>query len=795
MNSGMSRSVACLALGLTLAGRLPAEVNVTTYHNDVARSGQNIRETRLTPANVNSTDFGRLFSVPLDGFTYAQPLYVSAVSLAGGTHNVLYVATEHDSVYAIDADVGTVYAQASLVATGGRSVIGTPDLNCGDLVPEIGISGTPVIDAAAGILYVVAKSKVNGGFVQQLHALSVATLKEALNGPVTIHATATGTGYDAVDGVINFNPKSQNQRAALLLDNGHVVIGWSSHCDDDPWHGWIMSYSAKTLAQEAVFNSSPNGNRGGVWMSGGGPASDGAGNIFFATGNGSWNGTSDFSDSVVKLGPPANGRFPILDYFTPYDQGMLASNDMDLGSGGALLLPTLASGGQLLAQQGKQGTMYLLDRTDLGKYCIKHSPPCSGGDPQIVQEIVGASPGIWGSPAYWNGFLYLTGANDSIKAYTFNAGNSGRISVTPSSKSAQVFAFPAPTPAISADGGNNGILWALDGSADDSQCDAGAHCLGLYAYDATNLAKLLYSSGQAANHRDSPGPPVKFQTPIIVNGKVYVAAQSAVSAYGLLADALPVAARPSLSPAPGSYLGTQGVTLRGTTPGAVIYYTINGTTPTAGSSRYSGPLQVSSTTTIRAIAAAEGYFTSSEVVGTYFLNLPASLNLSAMANVVATVDNGSGASNGGLDGVGYAYSAALLGTSIDWAGSTFILGAAGVPDAISDTVIELPAGKHPTLRLLGAGVDGNQPHQTFVVTYSDGTTTTITQSISDWWTPQHYAGESQVLNMPYKIVPSGGVQNGAVSLYGYSFPINGTKTLKSLTLPKNRHVVILALDL
>jgi hypothetical protein len=354
--------------------------------------------------------------------------------------------TENDSVYAIDADTGTLYVHASLIPAGGSPINSYSDLGCGDLVTaQVGITGTPVIDPMTGTLFVVASSKVNGTFFQYLHALDVTTLADKFNGPANIQASVPGNGYDSVGGSVVFSPLHQNQRAALLLENGHVVIGWSSHCDIDPWHGWVMSYSAGTLAQEAAFNTSPDDGHGGVWMSGGGPAVDANGNIYFATGNGLWNGSPDYGDSIVKLGPPANHSFPVLDYFTPYDQVTLNNDDLDISSGGLVLLPPLPSGQQLLAQQGKVGTIYLLNINNLGKYCLQLAPPCNGGDSQIVQELAAASSGIWGSPAYWNGYLYWTGANDSINAYSFNANNSGLISTSPTSHSAQVFAFSAPT--------------------------------------------------------------------------------------------------------------------------------------------------------------------------------------------------------------------------------------------------------------------------------------------------------------------------------------------------------------
>jgi hypothetical protein len=539
MFSSLGRRAFVALLTVACLSSVRAQVSVTTDHNDLARTGQNTRETILTPANVNSSQFGKLFAVSVDGLVYAQPLYLWAVNIAGGTHNVLYIATEHDSIYAIDADSGTVYAQASLIPSGGSTVSSSSDLGCTDLTPEVGITGTPVIDPATATLYVVAKSKVNGTIVQYLHALSVTTLAEKFGGPVQIRASVAGHGADSSGGVVSFNAKQHNQRAALLLTNGHVLIAWSSHCDYSPWHGWLISYNASTLAQEAVFNAAPNDDGGGVWMSGAAPAADASGNIYFATGNGPWDGSSDFGDSIVKLGPPANGSFQVLDYFTPYDQAGLDTFDIDVASGGLVLLPPLASGRQLLAQQGKAGTIVLLDTGNLGKYCRNLTPACTQSDPQIVQELQGASPGIWGAPAYWNGNLYWTGSNDSIHAYSFNAGNSGLISTTPTSHSARIFAYSAPTPTVSSNGNTNGILWALDGSAPDSSCNNAASCLSLYAYDATNLASVLYNSTQAANNRDSPGSAVKFQKPVVANGKVYVGAVGAVTAYGLLPNSLP----------------------------------------------------------------------------------------------------------------------------------------------------------------------------------------------------------------------------------------------------------------
>lgn len=716
-----SMSLTCIAL---FTAPLQAQVNVTTYHNDISRTGANTQETILTPANVNSTTFGKLFSVAVDGAVYSQPLYLSNVAIGGGTHNVVYVATEHDSVYAIDADIGTVYWQVSVLPAGGTPVNSLGDIGCGDLVPEIGVTGTPVIDPSTGTLYLVAKSKVNGSVVQYLHALDVMTAAEKFGGPVRIQANGPGSASDGNGSTVSFSALTQNQRPGLLLENGHVVIGWSSHCDQSPWHGWVISYSASTLVQEAAYNPSANGYANGVWMSGGGLAADAAGDIYFATGNGSWNGSTDLGDSIVKLGPPAAGSFTVLDYFTPYNQATLSGNDTDLASGGLVLMPNLPSGRQLLVQMGKEGKIYVIDRNNMGKNCATASPACSGGDPQIVQEIPGASTGVWGSPAYWNGTLYWAPGSDfagvtqatadQVKAFSFNT-TTGAVSTSAVSASPQAFPFPTPIPSISANGNTNGILWGMDESAWTGSCVGGTNCQVLYAYDASNVSKMLYNSNQAPNNADVPGGALKYATPTIANGKVYVGSQHNISVYGLL-----------------------GATRAGTGVG---------------------------------------------------------VNLAPVANVTAFASNGSAPANGGLDGDGYAYSTNFAGASAVWNGNTFALGGAGTASAVSSATIVLPAGSYAALNLLAVGVHGAQNNQTFVVTYTDGTSSTFTQSLSDWGYPQGFAGETAAVNTSYRVVPSGALNVGPWYLYGYSFPLNGAKTVKSLTLPNNRNVIVMAADL
>ncbi len=782
-----------------------AQVNVTTYHNDNSRTAQNVQETILTPANVNSTQFGKLFTLAMDGAVFAQPLYLANVGIGGGTHNVVYVGTEHDSVYAIDADTGTVYWQRSLIPAGGSTVNAATDLNCSDMSGDVGITGTPVIDPNTGTLYVVAKVKLNGVILQHLHALDVLTGADKFGGPKSIQASVPGNASDGNGTMLTFNTRQENQRAALLLENGHVVIAWTSHCDNSPWHGWVMSYGATTLTQEAVYATSANGYGNGIWMSGSGLAADTSGNIYFATGNGSWNST-DRGDSILKLGPPTNGSFPLLDYFTPYNQGNLSGTDTDLAAGGVILLPTLANGQQLLVAMGKQANMYLLDRNNMGKYCIIQKPACSGSNPQIVQEVDGVLSGLWGVPAYWNGNLYWGGGNDNtgeaepLKAYSFNAGGSGRVSTTATSVSAKSFNFSGPIPSISANGTTNAILWALDDSGARSTCNNGANCQVLYAYDATNLKNMLYNSNQAAKQRDVPGTAIKFATPTVANGKVYVGSRGALSVYGLLSNAPSNATAPTFSPASGTYTSAQSISISDTTPNAVIHYTTDGSTPTTASAVYSRPVPIATTTTLNAVATATGYANSAVSTATYTITIPpppgsVPVSFGGTANVYGIYAPGSTDSTGGMDGSGDSYSAALLGSTVTWSGVQFDLGTAGTASAVSKATIALPTGSYAALNLLATGLHGNQVGQQFVVTYTDGTTTTITQSLSDWFTPQHYAGESVAVTMPYRLNSSGAQGTGPCYVYAYSFAINGNKIVKSITLPANRNVVVLATTL
>jgi hypothetical protein len=504
-----------------------AQTSVTTQHNDNSRTGQNLNETTLTLSNVNSTQFGKLFSQKLDGYVYAQPLYVPNVSIPGqGTHNVVYVVTEHDSVYAFDGDssVARLWHVSFINPQRGITTVSSNDAGCGDLVPEIGITGTPVIDTASGTLYVVSNTKQNGKFFQQLHALDITTGAEKFGGPILINAKVKGTGDGTQNGYVHFDPLRNNQRPGLLLQNGSVYISWASHCDIGPYHGWIISYNAQTLKQNGVWNATPNAGLGGFWSGGAGIAADSSSNLYVASGNAMFDvntGGRDYGDSIIRLSPANNNRFPVADYFTPYDQGNLYDGDVDLGSGGVLLLPDQTGAHpHLLIESGKEGTIYLVDRDNMGHYNPNNNS-------QIVQSLNTIIGGVWGMPAWWNNNVYFGGSYDAVKAFSFNP-TTGFLSTTWVSETGTSYSYPGPTPSISANGNSNAIVWTLqtDGSGSNGSAI-------LHAYDATDLDTELYNSTQNSS-RDNPGGAVKFTLPTIANGKVYVPAVQQLSVYGIL---------------------------------------------------------------------------------------------------------------------------------------------------------------------------------------------------------------------------------------------------------------------
>ncbi len=509
-----------------------AQVSVWTQHNDNSRTGQNVNETNLTPAIV-STQFGRLFSQSVDGQIYAQPLYLPNVNIPGqGTHNVVYVATEHDSVYAFDADTPSslpLWQVSFINPAAGINTVSTSDVGSSDISPEYGITGTPVIDTQSGTLYAVANTNESGNIVYRLHALDVTSGAEKFAGPVLIQASVLGIGDGSVGGMISFNAVRHLQRPGLLLMNGIVYIGFGSHSDIDPYHGWLLAYDAHTLQQVGVYNATANGSRGAIWQAGAGLAGDTLGNVYFSTGNGTFDATSsnpaDFGDSILKIGL-GGGNFSVADYFTPYNQAALATADADLGSGGVLLLPDQPGlFPHLLVQAGEPGTIYLLNRDSLGHY-----NSAGNGDPQIVQELQNAlgsgnNNAEFGMPAYWNNNVYFWSSSDVLKAYSLT---NGLLSPSPTSNGTISAGVQCgPTPSISANGTSNGIVWALQTDAVSTNGPA-----VLYAFDATNVANVLYSSATNAA-RDNPGAAVKFTVPTVANGKVYVGTQNQLSVFAL----------------------------------------------------------------------------------------------------------------------------------------------------------------------------------------------------------------------------------------------------------------------
>ncbi len=530
-------AVATTAIALIVrAAAAPGGVDVVTYHYDTARTGQNLSESFLTPATVNASMFGRAGFFPTDGKVDAQPLYLSNVTVPGqGVRNVLYAATEHDSVYAFDALTGATLWRVSLLGPGE-----TPSdaRNCGQVIPEIGITATPVIDRSRGpngAIYVVAMSK-NGSnqYFQRLHALDVATGAELFGGPRLIQASYPGTGAGSANGTVPFDPKQYEERAALLLVSGLLVTVWTSHCDIDPYTGWLIAYDPATLTQRSVLNVTPNGSRGAMWMAGAGPAADPAGNIFLLDGNGTFDTTLDgngfpnrgnFGNAFLKIST-SNG-LRVADYFASFDTVSQSNADLDLGSGGALVLPDMVdSGGRvrhLAVGAGKDRHLYVVDRDAMGKWNASAN--------LIYQDITGALAGpVFSKPAYFNGTLYYGASGDALKAFPISA---ARVASTPSSRSSRSFTYPGTTPAISASGTTNGIVWAVENS----------NPAVLHAYAANDLSRELYNSSQAAGGRDNFGPGNKFITPMIANGRVYVGTQTGVAVFGSLVPLPPTNVR------------------------------------------------------------------------------------------------------------------------------------------------------------------------------------------------------------------------------------------------------------
>jgi len=513
---------------LLFAAASSLATDVTTYHNDNLRSGQNLSETILTTSNVNAASFGKIGFLAVDGIIDAEPLYLSGVSVPGtGTHNILYVVTENDSVYAFDADAGTVLWHVSLLEAGESP---SDDHGCGQISPQIGITSTPVIDRGSGThgtIYVVAMSKHSSSYFQRLHALDITTGQEEFGGPVTVQAKYPGSGDNSQGGYVIFDPSQYAERQGLLLLNHMIYTGWTSHCDVRPYTGWVIGYNESTLAQSGVLNLTPNGSEGAIWQSGAGMAAA-EGNIFLLDANGTFDTTlnakgfpenGDYGNAFVRIST-SNNKLAVADYFTMSNTVSESDDDEDLGSGGALLVPPQKDGKgkshYLAVGAGKDGNIYIVDATNMGKF----NP---NNDNAIYQEIDGAlNGGVWSMPAYFNGNVYFGPVSNNLLQFTFS---NAKLSTSPKSKSATNFSYPGSTPSISANGTQNGIVWAIEHSDPNDV---------LHAYTASNLGKELYNTSQAAHSRDAFGTASHFGTPLVINGKVYVGTSNGVAVFGLL---------------------------------------------------------------------------------------------------------------------------------------------------------------------------------------------------------------------------------------------------------------------
>ena len=598
-----------------LLAQAPTAVAVPTWRYDLTHAGQNTQETELTPANVNVNSFGKLFTHTTDGVTYAQPLYVPGLKMSDGlVHNVIFVATEHDSVFAFDADSnGGANAnpiwQVSLISTahgaaaGATTVPWVPAL-LNDIEPEIGITGTPAINQATNTMYVVAASEEGGQYVMRLHALNILTGAEQPNSPVLIQATVAGTGNGSSGGQLAFSPYWDNQRAALDYYNGYVYIAFASHGDEGDYHGWLFAYNATTMAQTSVFCLTPNGAGAGIWGAGAGlPIDNGgtAGRLFLVSGNGTY-GANEWGESIMNFSL-AGGKLTPTDSFTSFNQAKLTQSDLDQGSGGVLMVPNQdGANANLLVNVGKEGRILVLNRNDLGGYAAGAS-----SNTNIPQDILGETGGLWSTPAYWNGNVYMWGSGDVPKMFTMN---SGVLDGTPSSKASVTSAFPGANFTISSNGTQDGIAWAV---RTDMYTTHGAGIL--YAWNANSLADELYES-DTNNARDTAGGAMKFEIPVVTNGKVYLAGSHLLDVYGLL-NGEPTAAKPVITPDGGTFSAAQPVSMTSTTASAGIYYTLDGSTPTTQSTPYLEPFSVSADTVVNAIASAPNYLQSAVSTATF----------------------------------------------------------------------------------------------------------------------------------------------------------------------------------
>jgi hypothetical protein len=516
----------CGVLGFALAGSA-ARGQVSTSQYDNFRTGATLNETILTPQNVHVNQFGKIGAYKVDGAVYAQPLFLPGVEIPGkGTHDVIFIATEHDSVYAFDAErpnESPLWQVSFLDKKRGTTPLPMREVACPFLRPEVGITSTPVIDRKTGTLYVLARTMVNPvfgkkEFFQHLHALAITTGVEKFGGPKLITASVVGHGEGATDGQVRFDPLRENPRASLVLANNVLYLTWASSCDVGPYHGWVMAYDPGTLAQKSVLNVTPDGKEGGIWASDTGPGVDTNGDIYVPTGNGTfdaYDGGRNYGDSVLRLGLHS-GAIVIRDYFTPYDQAKLNDSDSDVGSSGPLLLPDQPGAHRhVLLQPTKGGTIYVLDRDRMGKF---------QRDGDVVLQKIPMRDGGYGAMAYWNKHVYFACSDDYLRDYVVESGKL-RLNADSNTK----FANPGATPTVSANGTKDAIVWAVATKTWDGPDRPAV----LYAFDANKIEQPIYTSEQNSG-RDRAATATRFVVPIVVKGRVYLAARGEVDVYGLL---------------------------------------------------------------------------------------------------------------------------------------------------------------------------------------------------------------------------------------------------------------------
>jgi outer membrane protein assembly factor BamB len=518
--------IACAAVALsTGASRGAAQVATSQYDN--LRTGATLNEKALTPQNVNEKQFGRLGAFQVDGAVYAQPLFLPALEIPGrGKHDVLFVATEHDSVYAFDANRPKdppLWHVSLLDQQRDEETVPARDVECPFIQPEVGITSTPVIDLQSGTLYVLARTMIghffrDNEYFQSLHALAVTTGAEKFGGPKQIAASVRGRGDGNKNGEVPFDPLRENPRAALLLANKTLYLTWGSSCDVDPYHGWVMAYNPEMLGQQAVLNITPDGSEGGIWASDTGLGADANGSIYVATGNGTFDAASggrDYGDSLLKLALE-NSSLVVTDSFTPFNQTQLREADADLGSSGPLLLPDQPGPHRhLLLQPTKGGMIYVIDRDRMGRFHAQ-------GD--AVVERIHMAGGGYGAMAYWNGHVFFASSDDYLCDYSIENGQL-KLKIRSSIK----FENPGATPSVSADGSRNAIVWAIA----TKTWNGAERPAVLYAFDANHIEQPIYASEQNSK-RDRAATATRFVIPLVENGRVYFGARGEVEVYGLL---------------------------------------------------------------------------------------------------------------------------------------------------------------------------------------------------------------------------------------------------------------------